>query len=136
MTISTCNEANFDTKIAVYSGNGCTDFESRLLACNDDSAGCGTTTTITLPVTAGENYTIRLGGFNGATGAGTITLSCAPLCPPCAADFNRDDGVDDLDILAFFTAFEQGDTCGDVNGDDGIDDLDVVFFFDTFAAGC
>ncbi len=57
-------------------------------------------------------------------------------CPPCAADFNQDDGVDDLDIAAFFAAFENGDTCADVNGDEGIDDLDIAVFFTTFEAGC
>ncbi len=57
-------------------------------------------------------------------------------CPPCAADFNQDDGVDDLDIAAFFGAFESGEPCADVNGDEGIDDLDISFFFISFEAGC
>lgn len=57
-------------------------------------------------------------------------------CPPCAADFNGDDGVDDLDITAFFAAFEQGEPCADVNGDDGIDDLDISTFFFAFEQGC
>ncbi len=57
-------------------------------------------------------------------------------CPPCVADFNGDDGVDDLDIVAFFTAFENGDECADVNNDDGIDDLDIVTFFTAFESGC
>ncbi len=56
--------------------------------------------------------------------------------PPCAADFNGDDGVDDLDIVAFFEAFEAGEPEADVNGDDGIDDLDIAFFFDLFEQGC
>ncbi len=57
-------------------------------------------------------------------------------CPVCAADFNSDDGVDDLDIAAFFAAFEAGESCADVNGDDGIDDLDISFFFAAFEQGC
>ncbi len=56
--------------------------------------------------------------------------------PPCRADFNGDDGVDDLDITAFFAAFEQGEPSADVNGDDGIDDLDITAFFTAFEAGC
>ncbi len=56
--------------------------------------------------------------------------------PPCIADFNNDDGVDDLDIAAFFAAFEAGDSQADVNGDDGIDDLDIGAFFAAFEAGC
>ncbi len=53
----------------------------------------------------------------------------------CAADYNRDDGIDDLDITAFFQGFEQGDACADVNGDEGIDDLDITAFFQVFEAG-
>ncbi len=65
-----------------------------------------------------------------------IVAGCINVCPPCAADFNGDDGVDDLDIAAFFAAFESGEPCADVNGDDGIDDLDISFFFSAFEAGC
>lgn len=56
--------------------------------------------------------------------------------PPCIADFNGDSGVDDLDITAFFTAFELGDPGADVNGDAGIDDLDISEFFASFEQGC
>ncbi len=56
--------------------------------------------------------------------------------PTCRADFNGDDGIDDLDIAAFFLAFEQGDAPADVNGDDGIDDLDIAAFFEAFENGC
>ncbi len=57
-------------------------------------------------------------------------------CPACAADYNQDDGVDDLDIASFFADFENGEPCADVNGDDGIDDLDISFFFTQFEQGC
>ncbi len=54
----------------------------------------------------------------------------------CIADFNRDDGVDDLDIAAFFLAFESGEQNADVNNDSGIDDLDISAFFAAFESGC
>ncbi len=54
----------------------------------------------------------------------------------CIADFNNDGGVDDLDITAFFAAFELGEPDADVNGDDGIDDLDITEFFAQFELGC
>lgn len=82
-------------------------------------------------------------GWGGAVTAADLaafdaanpSLDCT-LCPPCAADFNNDEGVDDLDIAAFFAAFESGDSCADANGDDGIDDLDIAFFFTQFEQGC
>ncbi len=65
-----------------------------------------------------------------------ITGTVGSACSPCAADFNRDEGVDDLDISAFFMAFESGEACADVNNDDGIDDLDISAFFAAFESGC
>lgn len=50
------------------------------------------------------------------------------------ADWNNDDGIDDLDISAFFVSFELGEA--DINGDDGVDDLDITFFFTLFEQGC
>ncbi len=58
------------------------------------------------------------------------------LPSPCPIDFNGDDGVDDLDITAFFAAFEAGDPSANLNGDDAIDDLDITAFFAAFEAGC
>lgn len=54
----------------------------------------------------------------------------------CVADFNNDSGVDDLDVTAFFVAFEDGDARADVNRDSGIDDLDITEFFTKFELGC
>ncbi len=54
--------------------------------------------------------------------------------PGCVADWNGDDGIDDLDISAFFVSFELGEA--DVNGDDGVDDLDITAFFLAFENGC
>lgn len=65
-----------------------------------------------------------------------ITQCGEVLCAPCVADLNLDGGVDDLDIAAFFYAFEQGSPCADANLDEGIDDLDIAAFFASFEAGC
>ncbi len=53
---------------------------------------------------------------------------------PCIADFNNDSAVDDLDIAAFFAAFETGDA--DVDGSGSVDDLDILAFFQRFEQGC
>ncbi len=95
------------------------------------------TVTVTQAVTAsglaldGEPQAALPSGDGVAGGAFTFTFS-APQ--PCIADFNGDNGVDDLDIAAFFAAFEAGEA--DVNGDDGVDDLDISAFFTAFEAGC
>src|SRR5262249_37245411 len=52
------------------------------IACNDDciGGGCSGTTQsfLTLPVTLGANYRIRVSGYNGASGAFTLPASLLP----------------------------------------------------------
>lgn len=80
LVVSTCG-SGYDTFVAVYDGYGCADFEARLMACNDDFQCIGGTTQsqVVVPVVAGTSYTIRIGGYNGATGAGTLNLSMQPV---------------------------------------------------------
>ncbi|HYE63407.1 MAG TPA: hypothetical protein VD997_15550 [Phycisphaerales bacterium] len=85
-TFSTCG-ATFDTFIAVYDNGGCDNFEARLLSCNDDAAcpgGNGLQSSISIPVTAGRNYTVRVGGRSGASGTGTLNVAIATAPPPAA----------------------------------------------------
>jgi hypothetical protein len=57
------------------------------------------------------------------------------VLPPCAADFNRDGGVDGSDVSAFFSAWEAGEGGADVNADGGVDGSDVDAFFALWEAG-
>lgn len=100
-TISTCGTANFDTRLAAFSG-GCDSLT--FVACNDDGVGCtGFTSLMTFEATCGETYYIVAGAF-GTTGfgTGTITVTQAGSCPsPCVGDIDGDGDVDagDLAIL-------------------------------------
>jgi hypothetical protein len=53
----------------------------------------------------------------------------------CAADFNRDGGVDGQDVAAFFFAFENGRRIADVNLDGGVTGEDVGAFFALWSVG-
>jgi len=132
LQISTCAGTPFDSKIAVYDGYGCLNYETRLLACSDDDCGPNQST-VTINAVSGAFYTIRVGGFNGATGAGVLRLECLPNC---LADFDQNGGVDGGDIDAFFTAWENGDSAADMNLDGGVDGEDVSVFFGHWEAGC
>lgn len=96
VTASTCNAANFDTKISILC-KGCDVQE-----CTggfDDYPGCaGFTTQVTVPTQAGQEYLVLVHGFGGATGAFNLSLSegapadfgpvdCAPTgaCCDCSA---------------------------------------------------
>jgi hypothetical protein len=63
--------ANFDTVLAAFGGT-CASLS--LLACNDDT--CGLSSQIQFPTVAGTTYFVALGGFAGATGNYTLSVSC------------------------------------------------------------
>ncbi len=78
LTVSTCNQANYDTDLAVYKGCGCPVTDSDLLGCSDDAEGCTVfTSQVTVPIQNNQCYKIRIGGFAaGNSGTGTVTVTC------------------------------------------------------------
>jgi hypothetical protein len=73
--IANCGLATFDTKIAVYGGAACT---SPVIACSDDN--CSTQSKVTVGVSAGQQYLIRIGSFL-ATASGAGSFSITPFTP-------------------------------------------------------
>ena len=74
----------------------------------------------------GGSFSIRAGFWEG--------LSSDVACF-CAADYNRDGGIDGSDIVAFFADWEDGAPCADVNQDGGIDGGDMELFFALWEGG-
>ncbi|MCZ6655210.1 MAG: dockerin type I domain-containing protein [Planctomycetota bacterium] len=76
LTVSTCNQASYDTDLVVYNGCDCSNLD--LLGCNDDGSGCaGFTSEVAVPVFQNNCYLVRVGGWNsGDEGTGTVTLTC------------------------------------------------------------
>ena len=76
-TFSTCDASSFDTSMVLYDGPDCNN--TIQVACNGDatgSSGCQDYySEINYDVTSGRTYYIRLGGWQGATGTGTLTIS-------------------------------------------------------------
>ena len=104
VVISTCNDADFDTRLALWEGT-CAD--KILVGCNDDGLGCaGFTSELIAPVTAGTTYFIQLGGFNPpAQGTGNLTICEGDAClAGCVASCEKSDVVE-LEICG-----------GDING--------------------
>lgn len=104
LTVSTCNGASFDTRLAAYSGacDGLT-----LLACNDDAPGClANTSSMDVPVVCGETVLLRVGSFQGS-GNMLLTLTCSgqPCSVPCPADINSSGSVDVADLLTVITSW-------------------------------
>ncbi len=77
ITVDTCDTGSYDTSLVVYEGSDCGGLYQ--VACNGDSTdidGCQAYVSYIgdLPVTAGSNYYIRVGGWQAATGTGTVNL--------------------------------------------------------------
>lgn len=86
-TVDLCGSL-FDTKLAIY--DVCPTGPGEVLGCNDDFdcdgdggvSDDGFVSRTTWPVFAGGHYLLRIGGFNGATGAGLIEVTCSSQsCP-------------------------------------------------------
>ncbi|GIV35221.1 MAG: hypothetical protein KatS3mg031_2756 [Chitinophagales bacterium] len=77
VTVSTCNAANYDTKISVFT-DGC-----GTLTCvggNDDFTGCsGFTSEVGFLSTPGVQYLILVHGFQNESGSFTLSVNCEPV---------------------------------------------------------
>jgi len=72
--------SSYDTAMEVFDGS-CTALN--LIECNDDSCGLQSALTVT-NVVAGTQYFVRVGGWNGSTGFGTIQVTEQVPPPPPA----------------------------------------------------
>ena len=99
---------------------------------NQVIGGLPGTDTASLAAPAGINF-VNIEGDQWVYVSGDC--NSGPSCPPCAADFNMDGGVDGSDIEAFFTSWEAGDVCGDTNLDGGTDGSDIEAFFSVWENG-
>ncbi len=74
VNFTTCDQGSFDTSMALYEGS-C----ENQVACNGDADGGGNDcqeyySAIDFNVEAGSTYYIRIGGWQGSTGEGTLTI--------------------------------------------------------------
>ncbi|MBC7770976.1 MAG: hypothetical protein H7210_00640 [Pyrinomonadaceae bacterium] len=136
LTVDTCSDTNYDSKVAVYAYDGtcATISDATLVACNDDACGgSGLASRVSIPVQAGQNYAIRVGGYNGATGAGTLTLACVA----CPCDWNSSGTLTSQDFFDFIAAFFNDNA--DYNNDGQTSSQDFFDFLQCFLAppnGC
>jgi hypothetical protein len=97
-TVSLCG-SSYDTKLAAYDGCECWGPQ---IACNDDY--CGLQSQIEIPVTAGNQYLIEVGGYSSNTGDGILNIwvspPCVVECPSGATDEGEDCLTDDaVDVI-------------------------------------
>ncbi|MFM7133925.1 MAG: hypothetical protein ACKO0W_06380, partial [Planctomycetota bacterium] len=113
-TIATCNDASFDTKIAIFEGS----CSGPLVGCDDDTTGCANfTSSATFSATCGTVYYVSVGAYGaGVTGTGNLTVTQEGKCSNnCPSDLNGDGVTNASDLAALLGAW--GGTGGDINGD-------------------
>jgi hypothetical protein len=136
-SLSFCG-ASFDARMAVYIG--CPGAPGEALACSDNV--CGNAPQITLPVSYGTIYRVRIGGANTAVGSGSLNFSLA--LPACAADLapvGSPNGT--VDISDLLTVISTWGVCpepcpphcaGDANRNCTTDITDLLFVISSWGA--
>ena len=120
--VSLCDAASYDTSLVLYSGSDCGSLVQ--VACNGDSgveSGCQQyySGIYGYPVSAGETLYARVGGWQGATGPGTLTVTClgddavGACCLP-DADGTCQDNTSIADCTALNGTFTVDANCADV----------------------
>ena len=80
INLSVCDDADFDTKISVYTGDCGT---LTCVAADDDDPDCtGFTSTVDFQSDGVSTYYILVHGFGTATGDFNLTMTCTPVPPP------------------------------------------------------
>ena len=128
MQVSTCDLIDFDSDIVVYEGN-CGN--KTQIACNGDGDGCGGYSSNTsFTVTQGNDYLIRVGGWNSSSaGSGQLFIDGpgepCDTAPPCIGDIDEDGTVGVTDLLAIVGMWGETGGAGDIDesGTVGVGDL-------------
>jgi hypothetical protein len=89
LRIGLCDSA-FDTKLAVYEGADCPPTD-QAIACNDDACGSDLArqSQVLVAVTERGRYKVRVGGYAGAWGTGTLSVAYAAPVRATLSDFAR-----------------------------------------------
>ncbi len=139
LTVSTCADADFDTKLAVYATTSCdpAELEDALLGCVDDpgTIECGLRAELTVPVDFGQTYLIRVGGFDVLTGEGTLVVACDGVIP-CPGDANADLTVGLADLLSVLSNWGTTGPDGDVDADGMVGLADLLTVLSNWGTDC
>ncbi len=119
VTVSLCG-SSYDSKLAIYDSSGWYPDSDDLIECNDDF--CGTDAQITFMAVAGNHYLIEVGGYNGETGQGVLSISSTGWGPgePTNDDCYNATPVGNVTNLPFDTTYASPDGSGYYNTSDNV----------------
>ncbi|MEO7081368.1 MAG: GEVED domain-containing protein, partial [Flavobacteriales bacterium] len=85
VTLSTCGNATFDTRISIFAGLDCNTLNC--ISMSDDQPGCsGGSSMASINAVAGNTYWIAVHGAGAQEGTYQLTVSCSPICAPPTND--------------------------------------------------
>ncbi len=121
ITVSTCDQASYDTKLSVFT-NACDD-TAVCIGGNDDGAGCsGFSSEFSFVSDSGTDYFILVHGFDDATGTFDLSVTCADPPPPNDACISAED-IECGDVVSGSTTnatFDNVGSCGTSNTAPGV----------------
>ncbi|MGD9690160.1 MAG: hypothetical protein AB7K52_10955 [Phycisphaerales bacterium] len=129
--------ASYDTVLSAYSAP-CPATADKQIACNDDVATGILHSEITLSVTQGQTYLIRVGGYDFDSGYFRLNVGAIVCAPSCAADFNMDGNLDPDDLGDYINCYFGVPPCGqaDFNNDGNVDPDDLGDYINAYFTGC
>lgn len=128
LRLSTCDPAGFDTDLSLHAGS-CDALV--MLACNGDAVAdraCQPRySALEVEIESPGEHLVRLGGFDGTVGRGTLQVEFEPSCP---ADFDGDGIVEGRDLGRFFVEWGECEGCrADLDGDGIVGGADLGRLF-------
>jgi hypothetical protein len=96
VTVTTCGRS-FDTALPAY-GSACPTAVDSAIVCNDQNAACGEQAEIRFGVSVGAEYLLRVGGEEGSSGNGLLSVVCN-ACPADVVQTGLGAGIVDIDDL-------------------------------------
>lgn len=131
VTVSLCG-STFNTVLAVYDAS-CPVASGSALACDDDA--CSLQSETTFAATSGTDYLIRIAGYNGDTGTGSMAVSAE--LGVARGDINGDNVVDLADLAELLANYGDGSpVAGDLDNDGDVDLTDLAQLLANYGSNC
>ena len=113
--------------VAAYLDNGsCPPSNAFIAGCNDDGTDCaGGTSSMTFDGIEGLPYLIRIGSASGATGSGTVSVSCTVVVD-CPTDLDGDETTGPGDLAILLGAWGTNDPQADLDKDGTVGAADLA----------
>jgi hypothetical protein len=129
--------STLDTVLSVH--NGCPGTIANTVQCNDDFAAPQRWSKVTVNVSAGQSYLIRIAGYGGSVGNFVLNVGQVGGCYANCDNSTTSPVLNVLDFSCFLNKFAAGDpyaNCDNSTTAPVLNVLDFSCFLNKFAAGC